>query len=190
MPTCNRPDFVRRAVECFEAQSYSPCELVVIDDGDPVEALLPPGAVYVQCPTMTVGAKRNAACHRAKGELIVHWDDDDESAPERIADQVARIQNSRVQITGYHTLDFVTETGERWRYSGMPGYAIGTSMMYWKSFWKTRAFPDVRLGEDWHFQQGAGVYAVDGGDMILCHIHARQTNPTSSVLDAKEWTKL
>ncbi|HEX6463610.1 MAG TPA: glycosyltransferase, partial [Vicinamibacterales bacterium] len=81
MPTCDRRAFVPGAVACFLAQDYPNLELIVVDDGsDPVRDILPADhrINYVRPPRrLSVGAKRNLACSQARGEIIVHWDDDD-----------------------------------------------------------------------------------------------------------------
>ena len=55
--------------------------MVIVDDGaDCVADLVPadPWIRYVRLPERkTVGAKRNLACEQARGERVVHGDDDD-----------------------------------------------------------------------------------------------------------------
>jgi glycosyltransferase involved in cell wall biosynthesis len=92
MPTANRRRFVPGAIAQFLAQDYNGAELVILDDGDdPVADLIPshPAIRYVRTPRhRSLGAKRNAACEAARGDVILHWDDDDWYAPHRIRIQV------------------------------------------------------------------------------------------------------
>ena len=93
MPTYNRRAFVPQAIRCFLRQDYPNCELLVIDDGtEPVADCVPESENirYVRLDQkMTIGAKRNLACEQARGEFIVHWDDDDWYPPWRVRMQVA-----------------------------------------------------------------------------------------------------
>ena len=81
MPTHNRRSFVPQAIRCFLRQDYSNLELLVVDDG--TESIADLVSVsdrvrYVRFDQkLTIGAKRNLANEKARGEFIVHWDDDD-----------------------------------------------------------------------------------------------------------------
>ena len=82
MPTCDRRRFVGRAIRYFLEQDYPNRELVVVDDGaDSVADLIPADDARIRYVRLsehhTIGAKRNLGCGQARGELIVHWDDDD-----------------------------------------------------------------------------------------------------------------
>ncbi|HWF90349.1 MAG TPA: glycosyltransferase, partial [Pyrinomonadaceae bacterium] len=80
MPTYNRRLFVPQAIRCFLRQDYPNLELLVVDDGpNPVADCVPESdrIRYIRLDNRaTVGAKRNLACEQARGEFIVHWDDD------------------------------------------------------------------------------------------------------------------
>jgi len=99
MPTAERRDFVPPAIYCFLEQDYPQKELVIIDDGtDSVRDLVPNDQRirYFRAETRKpVGAKRNFASQQARGEIIVHWDDDDWSAPWRLSYQVEQLQESQ-----------------------------------------------------------------------------------------------
>src|SRR5688572_14083799 len=103
MPTRNRGEFLRLAVESFQRQTYPNLELVIIDDSDvDITHLVPSDdriRLYRSTQRRSIGAKRNIACSRADGEIICHWDDDDWSAPNRITDQVTRLQESKAALT-------------------------------------------------------------------------------------------
>jgi O-antigen biosynthesis protein len=104
MPTANRRAFVAQALRTFAAQDYPQRELIVVDDGrDAVADLMPPDERirYLRLPARrTVGAKRNLACEAARGEIVVHWDDDDWSAPRRLAYQVDGLTRQAADICG------------------------------------------------------------------------------------------
>src|SRR5574341_607392 len=110
MPTANRRRFVPRAVEQFLRQDYPEAELLILDDGDdPIEDLVPPGANirYLRLPArLALGAKRNLACEQARGELILHWDDDDWMAPHRVRYQVETLLEQGAEICGLRKMYF------------------------------------------------------------------------------------
>lgn len=173
MPTIpKREEFRRQAVECFEAQTYPFRELVVIEEDG------------------TIGAKRNMACSRARGEIIFHWDDDDWSAPGRMEDQVRRLLASGKQITGYHSMCFVDPYGRWWKYKGHKGYALGTSLCYFKDLWRRRPFPDSMVGEDNAFTQGLDIASVDAAGMMWARIHSGNTSEKTAKLESSDqWEK-
>jgi hypothetical protein len=154
MPTWNRGKFVPAAIACWMEQTYQNKELLIIDDGDePVRKLVPkvPGIRYVRLKEkLTTGAKRNRCCELAKGEIICHFDDDDWSAPDRIADQVARLQETGLPMTGYSTLflwDRVHNEARRF-VGATKGYICGTTMCYLKAFWQDHPFPNKQMSSD------------------------------------------
>jgi glycosyltransferase involved in cell wall biosynthesis len=104
MPTANRRPFVAQAVRCFLAQDYAEKELVIVDDGaDAMADLMPQnqGVRYFKLEKpQSVGAKRNFAGQQAGGEILVHWDDDDWSAPWRLSYQVEQLRAAQADICG------------------------------------------------------------------------------------------
>jgi glycosyltransferase involved in cell wall biosynthesis len=72
-----------QAIRYFLAQDYPNKELIILDDGvDPVDDLVPndDGIRYIRLPNkMILGEKRNRAAAEARGEIIVHWDEDGRS---------------------------------------------------------------------------------------------------------------
>jgi glycosyltransferase involved in cell wall biosynthesis len=86
--TRKKSGFLKRAIECFLAQTYPNKELIILYEDDDVdtEEFLAQGfpvessirlfkaAAY---PKMTLGELRNVAIKVARGEFICQWDDDD-----------------------------------------------------------------------------------------------------------------
>ena len=122
--------------------------------------------------------------------MVAHWDDDDWSAPGRLADQVGRLEASGKAVTGYHTIKF-TDGKRWWLYAGVPHYATGTSLCYRKSWWAAHEFPLLQVGEDNHFVSDAGVEkqlaSADGREMIAASLHAGNTSTHS--MSGDEWLK-
>jgi len=104
MPTANRRRFVPQAIRLFQRQDYPNRELVIVDDGgDAVDDLTPPDPAirYVRLDgARTLGAKRNVGVSLCRGDLIMHWDDDDWMAPCRISCQVAALLAAKAAVCG------------------------------------------------------------------------------------------
>ena len=159
MPTANRRRFVATAIGLFLAQDYPNKELIVLDDGDDAVAdLIPrePGLRYIRAPArQTLGAKRNAACAAARGEIILHWDDDDWYAPQRIAYQVGAMLDENADLCGIDRVLFVDPRArEAWEYVYPPAavpWVCGATLGYRKQLWHANPFPEVSVGEDTRF---------------------------------------
>ncbi|RPJ87285.1 MAG: glycosyltransferase, partial [Acidobacteria bacterium] len=68
MPTANRPQYVGSAITCFQAQTYEPKELLILDDGDSIKGLIPRDdrIRYFQLEgRLVLGAKQNLGCDLA-----------------------------------------------------------------------------------------------------------------------------
>jgi len=93
--TADRKHLMKRAVLCFQNQTYKNKELVIIDDGaqdlgDILTDLPADQVKYVKLekkPENTLGKLRNRSLDEANGDFLVQWDDDDWYHPERIAIQ-------------------------------------------------------------------------------------------------------
>jgi glycosyltransferase involved in cell wall biosynthesis len=180
MPTRNRREWIPRAIASFNAQTYANKELIVLDNGESIEDLLPKqdNIRYVRLPgTQTTGQLRNICCTLAKGEYIAHWDDDDWSHPERLAEQVAALGDGH-QVTGYNRMYF--HGGDQVvLYVGAARYAVGTSLLYRRSYWDLNRFPPQKIGEDTAFvNRAANVLRVlDGTRRMVAATHPTNTSP-------------
>jgi glycosyltransferase involved in cell wall biosynthesis len=96
----NAADTIERAVRSALAQDWRPIEIVVVDDAssDGTTRILARLAashgellVFTEPENGGVGAARNRALAEARGEFVAFFDDDDESLPERVGAQLARI---------------------------------------------------------------------------------------------------
>lgn len=162
--------------------------MLILADGEDVRDLLPPNderirLIHLVEAPQTIGDKRNLGCERAAGSVICHWDDDDVSACERISDHVRRMGETGLPVTGYHSMRFTD--GERWwKYSGTPGYALGTSLCYARSYWEKHRFRSINVGEDNYFVECAQVErkiaSVDAGEFMYATIHPGNTSPRNN----------
>lgn len=101
--TRNRVPLLKRAVHSFLHQTYSPCELIIQYEADDVatrtyvRTLVDARIVAVEVqalPRLSLGSRRNIALRDAKGKYTAQWDDDDWSAPTRLAEQINAIRVS------------------------------------------------------------------------------------------------
>jgi glycosyltransferase involved in cell wall biosynthesis len=158
MPTRDRPRWVERAIRYFERQDYPALELVIIDDGrQPLELGADERIRHlVITHGASLGAKRNLGVREARGEIIVHWDDDDWSAPQRISQQVAPLAAGTADICGFVSEVFVDVPGaclwqvtpalhRRLFFADVHGRSIGFRKAVWE---RGHHYPDRTAGED------------------------------------------
>lgn len=188
MPTHNRRPFVAQALQYFLRQDYPQCELIIVDDGsEPVRDLIPddPRLRYLRLDRKrTIGAKRNLACQEARGEVIVHWDDDDWMAPWRLRYQVDSLRAAQADICGLDQVLFYDPLAQRaWQYmyprNAKPWVAGGT-LCYTKAFWQRHPFPDLNIGEDARFvwaTTGKSLLALQEQTFYVAMIHPGNTSP-------------
>jgi glycosyltransferase involved in cell wall biosynthesis len=182
--TRNRRAWLPKAIQCFLSQTYKVSQLLVVAEGPDVRDLVPRDPrihlIHLSERTWSIGEKRNYACERATGDIICHWDDDDWSAPDRLADQLARLQQTGCAVTGYHSMRF-TDGAHWWKYAGTKTYALGTSLCYHRSWWDAHRFQPKNVGEDNYFVEQAcaakTLASVDAGELMHATIHDANTSP-------------
>lgn len=107
IPTYKRSDYLIRAIESVLNQTYSPIEIVIVDDNDGdndfrketkkgLEKYISNDVVrYVEHEkNKGLAAARNSGIKIAKGEYIAFLDDDDEFLPEKTAQQMNCFQKN------------------------------------------------------------------------------------------------
>lgn len=157
--------------------------MLILSDGQDVRSLVPDDdrvrLVHID-GSATVGAKRNLGCGLAQGRIIAHWDDDDFSSDDRLADQVGRLIETGRAVTGYNAMRF-TDGAQWWQYRGGADYALGTSLCYRRDWWQGNRFPAVQIGEDNVFVAAAALAGqlatVDGTEFMHATIHPGNTSP-------------
>ena len=100
VPTCNRPELLKRALASVLAQTFQDFEIIVVDDG--VQSAAEVTASFGDARIRYIkndgahggGAARNRGIEAAKGEFIAFLDDDDQWMPEKLQKQVALLKNA------------------------------------------------------------------------------------------------
>lgn len=121
VPTHNRPDMLKRAVESVLDQTYRHLEVVVVDDASSVDVrsiLLEFGDPRIKYVRHTdnkgAAASKNTGIRMSTGEYIAFLDDDDVYEDEKIERQVEVFQNSPSNVgVVYCGCTFVDEDNGR-----------------------------------------------------------------------------
>lgn len=176
------------AISYFLQQDYEPKELVIVDDGtDAVEDLVPVDSRirYIRIKkTMTLGEKRNFCIRQCMGKLIMHWDDDDWMAPNRISYQVTELEKNMAEVCGLQKMFYYEiTTGECWLYQ-YPQHAkpwlAGNSLLYTLEFWKRSPFPNRQVASDTQFIFSRNLtrfVALADHHFYVATVHAKNTSP-------------
>lgn len=185
MPTADRPNFVELAVNYFLNQDYRDAELIIIDDGKKsIKPVLPDHhrIKYFYTKSLgSIGNKRNFACDKSNGEIIMHWDDDDYYAYDWISRQVKVLHESKADIIGLNEIIFFSPLVKKfWNYANKDKerpWLSGATMAYRKSFWEKHHFKDIQIGEDYDYiwNTGAKIYAHEYPNGFIATLHAGNT---------------
>lgn len=190
MPTADRELYVPLAINYFLEQDYPNAELIIVDDGKhSIAHLVPshPKISYYYTPHFnSIGLKRNYACTKATGEIIMHWDDDDWHAKDWISAQVYFLTNSGSDLCGIqHIIYYSAITDKRLKVIRMGvdstqsamDWLHGATLAYWKSFWQLHPFKDLKTAEDDDFIQnnGAKLFIHEYTNGFVCILHPHNT---------------
>lgn len=125
VPTYNRAGFILEALDTVKAQTYRPCEIIVVDDGSTDgtgEVVSGWAAANEEPQTLEVryfsqnnagpAAARNRGIREIKGKYVQFLDSDDRLHPERLARLVETFESSGADFiqTGFESID--ADTGE------------------------------------------------------------------------------
>jgi len=105
IPTHNRPELLKRAVQSVLNQSFQDFEIIVVDDGlekranKIIEKINDKRVFYFQNKqNLGASASRNIGIKKSKGEFITFLDDDDEFYPNKLEKQYKVIQDNLKKI--------------------------------------------------------------------------------------------
>jgi glycosyltransferase involved in cell wall biosynthesis len=153
MVTGQRPHLAKVAIACYQAQTWPRRELIILDQARDdrlrrhVERLGDKSIRHVRIPRAsreTLGALRNRAAARARGEWICHWDDDDLSHPARMAVQIAAARLARAHAAFLFRVTLWRPLGGQLAWSGSSVWE--NSMLVRRSM--LPRYPSLRRGED------------------------------------------
>ncbi|MCP9470687.1 MAG: glycosyltransferase [Nitrospira sp.] len=143
VPTCNRPDRLREALQSVLAQSYRDFEIIVVNDGAvdvgaAVEALNTDGRITLIKHDRNRGlaAARNTGIRMARGKYIAYLDDDDRYLPDHLETLVTLLEKGPYKAA-YTDAWRVHERYQEGRY-----VEVGRDVPYSQDF----SFPHLLVG--------------------------------------------
>lgn len=205
IPTHNRPELVRRAVESVQKQTYPNIEIIVVDDASKIDirkSLKSDTNIRVLRNKKNKGGcfSRNWGIREAKGNYINFLDDDDILYPEKIKKQITCFINSVDSDLGMvtaHALDARSGMEEN-KYNRVKGniykvllssYAVSgiETMLFKKAALQRIGGFDEQIASSQEYDlliRFAEYYTVDYVDEILSH-EFRSVNQISLDFDKK-----
>lgn len=190
MPTtARRRVFVPQAIRLFKRQDYANKELVIVDDGlESIEEIVPvddPHIRYIRLTgERTLGMKRNFCVEAARGNLIMHWDDDDWASTRRISYQTDALLSADAEICGVRQMIFYElATARTWLYEypeDQRPWLAGNSLLYTREFWQRSPFPDIQVASDTRFVWSQPMdrhVALTDYSFYVAMIHPDNTSP-------------
>lgn len=166
-PAFNAADSIERVVSSVASQSVPVLEHIVVDDGSSDDTMGELGRLernfahlqIISQPRQGAARARNAGIEMARGRYIAFLDADDEWQPEKLARQIAFMEDSgavftygdylRVRASGGHARHVRTPESLTYR-DFLRGCPIGCLTVAYNQEALGKVFmPDVRRGHDW-----------------------------------------
>jgi glycosyltransferase involved in cell wall biosynthesis len=163
-PTKNRPGFLAQCAKYVDAQTYPKglTEWLVVNGGEldgfvRIDLARATPRIESVGVGMPLGMMRNFGVKLATGDIIVHFDDDDWHAPDRVERQVlpflVRPQLELVATDDYYIGLFKENPvlGRKSLTWGADHFASGGTFAYRKRAWWMHPFANIVNGEDAYF---------------------------------------
>jgi glycosyltransferase involved in cell wall biosynthesis len=193
-PTYGREKFIPAIADCVRRQTFENYEWLVLDDSEEPSTTLSGNSwdklkyLYSR-ERLNIGEKRNRLVDLARGEIILHFDDDDFYGRDYILRTVRRIQENGVDISllsGFFAVHLdigsigfyrtLVKKGAAFAFSSKGAWLVdlgeqniplihlcyGWALAYRKNVWADYPFKHVVPGEDKAFLLDAGQkYQID-----------------------------
>lgn len=118
MPVYNGRDYLRPAIDCILAQSYSNLELIIVNDGskddtqDIIDSYTDSRIVAIKQENQGVARSLNNGLKIAKGKYVRRHDGDDTSTPDAIEKQVKFLEKHPEFVMVCSQTAFMTSNGK------------------------------------------------------------------------------
>jgi glycosyltransferase involved in cell wall biosynthesis len=184
-PTYNRRFFIPQFLKIVRNQVYNgPIEILVADDGtDPIYDLIKNDSAfrYIRFDEKKpLGYKRNLLASQAKGEILIHFDDDDYYPPSRVSHAVESLMKSEKLIAGSSLCHIYDTSLKKIFVSGPFGqnHATAGTFAYKKEYIKNNKFNDEAIAQEEPSFTGNfsnNLIQLDALKTILIIKHAKNT---------------
>lgn len=158
MATCDRPQFIKRAIRYFLKQTFTDSELIIVDDSaESTEYLCfdNPRLKYIRLKERKLlGTKMNIGIEHARGRIIQKLDDDDYYHPDFLKTALTYLNTSDAtrNIVAWDCFMVFLAGESKARFSGY-GWAAGGTLCFSRELWEKVPFRDVRQQVDYFFNQ-------------------------------------
>ena len=185
-PTRNRDSFLRNALTYFRSQDYKKIEWHILDDSpqktEPFNDIDDRNIFYQHVDEqLPIGEKRNILIEKARGEIIVQFDDDDYYAPNYVRSMIAALTDrdaDMINLRGWFLYDVRSHFFGYWDLMQKTGphyccdatgvtaamftpennqaldkthFGYGFSYIFKKKVWEATKFPAINWNEDGEF---------------------------------------
>jgi glycosyltransferase involved in cell wall biosynthesis len=185
LTTRDRPRFLSVALACYQHQTYSQRELVVVDDGedfpaDEASVAAVGGRLVRVAPGTPLGEKLNRGVEAARSPFCQKMDDDDWYAPRFLETMISSVVPTRREVcrpTLAFLMPFLFFDVARWEVRrSIEINAPGATLLFTRDAWEARPFRPVRYDEDiWflldHVRAEATVVPVRAPELFLAVRH-------------------
>ena len=182
IPTYNRKKF-EKLIECnILCQTYTNIvEVIIADDGDDdqkIELSIPYPIIYIKCPRMTIGQKRNLLASRCSGRYIAHMDTDDIYLSSYLEHSISKLENEKKDVVGTSDMIFLfpnNKTGAM--RNPLLSMANEATLVYKKTFWENLNFSNQQSSEGIQFLKGRHwqIAHSDINKVMICICHSSNT---------------
>lgn len=202
MPTKDRPEFARQAIEAFQAQTYPNRELVIVDSGQlSLDGVRDPRIRHARVDTRTsIGKMRNLACRLSRGEYVAFWDDDDIHGSERLEAQSLPLIRGDADLTVFRAIFVYFKQRDQTLWPNARARSLFRRLcctqVFRREIWRNGSrFPIHGIGEDLVFFNAAVAHGAKVCEMDphphYCYVrHGKNTwaLESDSVFRRSDWT--
>jgi hypothetical protein len=145
-----------------------------------------------------LGARRNFAIERAKGEIVAHFDDDDFYGPNYLRTLVAWYEETPVDLGGmcqFYHYDFLLKRGWKTNLWEARNQGYGACFIYRKRLWHAvGGFKDIQRGEDDDFAKrflakGLTLDGLQRPDLFVYMRHGGNISWSVDPIFHPDWTR-
>lgn len=157
-PTHNRNEFISQYLKILRNQNYKgKMEIIIADDSDEsIKDLLGSDEIikyFYFKEKKSLGFKRNFLAEKSKGDILIHFDDDDYYPPDRISYAVEMLMKNNTLLAGSSQCFFYNTFAGKIFVSGpfSENHATAATFAYLKEYIKNHQFND----NDWAQEEPA-----------------------------------